>query len=77
MKKVIELNSIELSDILGIGDGHIKLIESSIPVSIAARGDQFFIQGNKKPKNTFFSLSCLFIFKYFYSFKFSQFYCSQ
>ena len=31
MKKVIELNSIELSDILGIGDGHIKLIESSIP----------------------------------------------
>ena len=47
MKKVIELNSIELSDILGIGDGHIKLIESSIPVSIAARGDQFFIQGNK------------------------------
>ena len=47
MKKVIELNSIELSDILGIGDGHIKLIESSIPVTIAARGDQFFIQGNK------------------------------
>ena len=36
-----------------------------------------FIQGNKKPKNTFISLSCLFIFKYFYSFKFSQFYCSQ
>ena len=47
MKKVIELNSIELSDILGIGDGHLKLIESSIPVSIAARGDQFSIKGNK------------------------------
>jgi len=47
MKKVIELNSIELSDILGIGDGHLKLIESSIPVSILARGDQFSIKGNK------------------------------
>ena len=39
MEKIIELKSIELSDILGIGDGNIKLIESSVPVSITARGD--------------------------------------
>ena len=39
MEKIIELKSMELADILGIGDGHIKLIESNIPVSITARGD--------------------------------------
>lgn len=47
MEKIIELKSIELSDILGIGDGNIKLIESSVPVSITARGDQLKIKGNK------------------------------
>ena len=30
MEKIIELKSMELADILGIGDGHIKLIESNI-----------------------------------------------
>ncbi len=46
MEKVIELKSMELADILGIGDGHIKLIESNIPVSITARGDLLKIKGN-------------------------------
>ena len=46
MEKIIELKSIELADILGIGDGHIKLIESNIPVSITARGDLLKIKGN-------------------------------
>ncbi|MBE76504.1 MAG: phosphate starvation-inducible protein PhoH [Candidatus Marinimicrobia bacterium] len=46
MEKIIELKSIELADILGIGDGHIKLIESNIPVSITARGDLLKIKGS-------------------------------
>ena len=47
MEKIIELKSIELSDILGIGDGNIKLIESAVPVSITARGDLLTIKGKK------------------------------
>tara|TARA_Y100000748_G_scaffold61443_1_gene49449 strand:- start:2653 stop:3603 length:951 start_codon:yes stop_codon:yes gene_type:complete len=46
MEKIIELKSMELADILGIGDGHIKLIESNIPVSITARGDLLKIKGS-------------------------------
>ncbi len=38
MEKIIELNSIELATMLGVGDQHIKLLESNIPVSISARG---------------------------------------
>ena len=45
MEKIIELKSMELADILGIGDGHIKLIESSVPVSITARGELLTIKG--------------------------------
>ena len=51
MEKIIELNSIELSDILGIGDGNIKLIESTVPVSITARGDLLTIKGKKSDIN--------------------------
>ena len=46
MEKIIELKSVELIDILGIGDANIKLIESSIPVSISARGEQLTIKGD-------------------------------
>jgi len=41
----------ELADILGIGDGHIKLIESTVPVSITARGDLLTIKGKKSDIN--------------------------
>ena len=51
MEKIIELKSIELSDILGIGDGNIKLIESTVPVSITARGDLLTIKGKKSDIN--------------------------
>mgnify|MGYP001359216761 FL=1 len=51
MEKIIELKSIELSDILGIGDGNIKLIESTVPVSITARGDLLKIKGKKSDIN--------------------------
>ena len=51
MEKIIELKSIELSDILGIGDGNIKLIESTLPVSITARGDMLKIKGKKSDIN--------------------------
>ena len=43
MEKIIELKSVELIDILGIGDANIKLIESNIPESISARGEQLTI----------------------------------
>ena len=46
MEKIIELKSVELVDILGIGDANIKLIESNIPVSISARGEQLTIKGS-------------------------------
>ena len=51
MEKIIELKSMELADILGIGDGHIKLIESSVPVSITARGELLTIKGKKSDIN--------------------------
>jgi phosphate starvation-inducible PhoH-like protein len=51
MEKIIELKSIELSDILGIGDGNIKLIESTVPVSITARGDLLTIKGKRTDIN--------------------------
>ena len=51
MEKIIELKSMELSDILGVGDGNIKLIESTIPVSITARGDLLTIKGKKSDIN--------------------------
>jgi phosphate starvation-inducible PhoH-like protein len=51
MEKIIELKSMELADILGIGDGHIKLIESTVPVSITARGDLLNIKGKKSDIN--------------------------
>ena len=46
MEKIIELKAIELADMLGIGDQHIKLIESNIPVSISARGGHLTIKGD-------------------------------
>ena len=46
MEKIIELKSIELADMLGVGDQHIKLLESNIPVSISARGRQLTIKGD-------------------------------
>ena len=58
MEKIIELNSIELSDILGIGDGNIKLIESTVPVSITARGDLLTIKGNKSDINHATAILC-------------------
>ena len=51
MEKIIELKLMELADILGIGDGHIKLIESTVPVSITARGDLLTIKGKKSDIN--------------------------
>ena len=46
MEKIIELKSIELADMLGVGDQHIKLLELNIPVSISARGGQLTIKGD-------------------------------
>ena len=45
MEKIIELKSVEMIGLLGVGDEHIKLIESNIPVSISARGEKLTIKG--------------------------------
>ena len=47
MEKVIEIKTIDLTALLGIGDANIKLIEQSIPVKIIARGEQIKLQGKE------------------------------
>ncbi len=45
MEKTIELKTMEPTALLGVADAHIKLIESSIPATIIARGEIIKIQG--------------------------------
>ena len=45
MEKIIQLKSVEMIGLLGVGDEHIKLIESNIPVSISVRGEKLTIRG--------------------------------
>ena len=52
MEKIIELKSVELIGLLGVGDEHIKLIESNIPVSISARGEKLTIKGKRSSIKT-------------------------
>ena len=47
MEKVIEIKTIDLTALLGIGDANIKLIEQSIPTKIIARGEQIKLQGKE------------------------------
>ena len=47
MEKVIEIKTIDLTALLGIGDANIKLIEQSIPAKIIARGEQIKLQGKE------------------------------
>ena len=47
MEKVIEIKTIDLTALLGIGDANIKLIEQSIPAKIIVRGEQIKLQGKE------------------------------
>ena len=38
MEKVIELKVLEPTALLGVGDAHLKLLESVIPATIVIRG---------------------------------------
>lgn len=47
MEKVIELKTLEPTALLGVGDAHLKLLESVIPATIIARGEIIKIQGGE------------------------------
>ena len=47
MEKVIELKTLEPTALLGVGDAHLKLLESVIPATIIARGEIIKIQGSE------------------------------
>ena len=47
MEKTIELKTIESTQLLGVGDAHIKLIEAVIPATIIVRGEMIKIQGEE------------------------------
>jgi len=47
MEKVIELKTLEPTALLGVGDAHLKLLESVIPATIISRGEIIKIQGSE------------------------------
>ena len=47
MEKVIELKVLEPTALLGVGDAHLKLLDSVIPATIVIRGEIIKIQGNE------------------------------
>ncbi len=47
MEKIIELKSLKHIELFGIADEHIKLIESTIPAKIIARGEMIKIKGEE------------------------------
>ena len=53
MEKVIELKVLEPTALLGVGDAHLKLLESIIPATIVIRGEIIKIQGNEHDHQTF------------------------
>ena len=48
LEKIIELNNCDFTELLGVGDSHIKLLESVIPAKIIIRGQIIKIKGKKK-----------------------------
>lgn len=48
MEKVIELVRVDFSDLFGVGDIYLKLIEETLSVSIFLRGNLIKIKGRKK-----------------------------
>jgi len=48
MEKVIDLKTIDLTSLLGVGDAHLKLVEKATPATIISRGDELKILGDGK-----------------------------
>ena len=51
LEKIIELNNCDLTKLLGVGDSHLKLLESIIPAKITIRGEIIKIKGDEKDVN--------------------------
>jgi len=51
MKKTIELKGVDLQSLLGAGDVHLKLIESTFPGKIIVRGNNIHLDGVDKDIN--------------------------
>ncbi len=51
MKKIIELKGVDLQNLLGAGDVHLKLIEDIFSGQIIARGDKIHLDGTEKDIN--------------------------
>ncbi len=47
MEKVIELKIIEPTNLLGVGDSNLRLIEDAMPVKIIVRGELIKLQGER------------------------------
>ena len=48
MKKTIELKGIDLQNLLGVGDTHLRLLEDVFPGQIFVRGDDLHLDGDEK-----------------------------
>jgi phosphate starvation-inducible PhoH-like protein len=51
MKKTIELKGVDLQNLLGAGDAHLKLIEDTFPGQIVVRGNNILLDGVEKDIN--------------------------
>ena len=51
LEKILDIKSVDLVSILGIGDCNLKLVKSEIPVKITARKDKVKIIGEKDDVN--------------------------
>jgi phosphate starvation-inducible PhoH-like protein len=51
MKKTIELKGVDLQSLLGAGDAHLRLIESTFPGQIIVRGNDIHLDGVEKDIN--------------------------
>lgn len=48
MKKTIELKGVDLQQLLGVADAHLRILEENYPVSIVARGNEVHLEGDKE-----------------------------
>ena len=51
MKKTIELKGVDLQSLLGAGDAHLRLIESTFLGQIIVRGNKIYLDGSEKDIN--------------------------
>jgi len=56
LEKIIELKTLDIAELLGVGDEYITLIESKIPARIIVRGDIIKIDGETTDVNKVFKI---------------------